>query len=502
MAELASSLSRARLIRTLGSAINAVMTWAFGWQSGALTRQFAVLSLVVIGLITVSFCTVISRSLQQDLLDREWTTTADFIRTEATQTLTVSDFATPASPASSERFLTFYQRTVVMPEIIRVKIYDAAMRVLWSDEPRLVGQLFPDNPELSTALTGRTAVSLEHFKKNENLYEPHEDNLVEVYVPILFEKGGPVVGVVEAYKRPLRVFANIQRAKMTVMTTAAGGGTALYLSLFWIVRRAARRIDSQRRALESRSRELGEANDELRSVQQQLVGAERMAAIGEVVAAVAHGIRNPLANIRASAQVARLDCDNCRASPQSSRSLGYIIGEVDRLESRLRDLLRSVRPADRATMPFDINGVMHAAVRATAGRIEEAGLFVDEQFAPNLPVTVGDPALLEQVFVNLIANAVEATPKGGTITLTTRAQVAGDGSPEVVAEIHDSGPGVSNDELPKIFDLFYTTKAQGSGLGLAIAKKFAEAHGGQLTVATGPDGGATFAVTLPADQKI
>ncbi len=492
MAERVFSLAR----------LNPAMTWAFGLHSAALTRQFAVLSLVVIGLITVAFCIVISRSLQQDLLNREWSTTADFIRTEATQILTVRDFAVPESPAAGERFLTFYQRTVVMPEIIRVKIYDAAMRVVWSDEPRLVGQVFPDNPELSTALTGRTAVSLEHFKKGENIYEPDEGNLVEVYVPIVFEQGGPVVGVVEAYKSPLRVFANIRRGKMTVMTTAAAGGIALYLSLFWIVRRAARRIDSQRRALESQTRELAAANDELRSVQQQLVGAERMAAIGEVVAAVAHGIRNPLANIRASAQVARLDCDRCRASPQSSRSLGYIIGEVDRLESRLQDLLRSVRPADRQTMPFDINGVMRAAVRATAGRIEEAGLFVDEQFAPTLPVTIGDPALLEQVFVNLIANAVEATPKGGTITLTTRVHAGGDGAPEVVAEIHDSGPGVAIEEQPKIFDLFYTTKAQGSGLGLAIAKKFAEAHGGQLTTATDPGGGATFTVTLPADTTI
>src|SRR5256885_14333248 len=94
---------------------------------------------------------------------------------------------------------------------------------------------------------------------------------------------------------------------MTVLTTAIGGGATLYLCLFWIVRRAARRIASQRRALEGQTKELAAANDELRAVQQQLVASERMAAIGEVVAAVAHGIRNPLANIRASAQIALLD---------------------------------------------------------------------------------------------------------------------------------------------------------------------------------------------------
>jgi len=449
----------------------------------------------------VAFCAVISHSLQYDLLDREWSTTADFVRTEAVQTLRARDFEAPETPEAQARFLTFYQRTVVMPEIIRVKIYDAKMRVVWSDEARLVGQAFRDNPELSAALTGHTAVNLERLRKGENIYEPDQANLVEVYVPIVFEMGGPVVGVVEAYKRPIRVFTNIRRGQMTVITTALAGGTGLYVSLFWIVRRAARRIDSQRRALESQTRELAAANDELRSVQQQLVGAERMAAIGEVVAAVAHGIRNPLANIRASAQVARLDCGQCEASPQSGRSLGNIIGEVDRLEARLRDLLRSVRPADRQTVPFDINAVVRAAVRATAGRIEEAGLFVDEQLAPAVPLTFGDPALLEQVFINLIANAVEATPKGGTITLTTRAHARADGAPEVIAEVHDTGPGVPAAELPKIFELFYTTKSQGSGLGLAIVKKFAEAQGGRVTVATGSGGGASFAVTLPADRK-
>src|SRR3989442_6682172 len=185
-----------------------------------------------------------------------------------------------------------------MAEILRVKIYDAKMRVVWSDEARLVGQAFRDNPELSAALTGHTAVNLERLRKGENIYEPDQANLVEVYVPIVFETSGRrVVGVVEAYKRPVRVFTNIRRGQMTVMTTALAGGTGLYVSLFWIVRRAARRIDSQRRALGSQTRELAAAHDELRSVQQQLVGAERMAAIGEGVAAVAHGIPKPPPNI-------------------------------------------------------------------------------------------------------------------------------------------------------------------------------------------------------------
>src|SRR5262249_40069922 len=142
-----------------------------------------------------------------------------------------------------------------------------------------------------------------------------------------------------------------------------------------------------------------------------------------------------------------------------------------------------------------------SALRASAGRIDEAGLVVNEMLAPALPVLMGDPALLEQGFVNLIGNAVEATEKGGTITLTTYAHSGADGVLEVVGEGHDTGLGIPAEEVPKIFDLFYTTKAQGSGLGLAIARKFAESQGGYVSVASGLTGGATFVVTLPAREK-
>ena len=152
-------------------------------------------------------------------------------------------------------------------------------------------------------------------------------------------------------------------------------------------------------------------------------------------------------------------------------------------------------------MPLDVNSVIRSALRASSGRIDEAGLAVNEMLAPALPVLMGDPALLEQVFVNLIGNAVEATAKGGTITLTTYTHAGADGMSEVVVEVHDTGLGVPAEEVPKIFDLFYTTKAQGSGLGLAIARKFTESQGGYVSVASGLTGGATFVVALPVRER-
>ena len=117
----------------------------------------------------------------------------------------------------------------MMPEIVRVKVYDAAMRVIWSDEARLIGTTFPDNPQLRSALGGRTTVNLEvGERKEENVFEREEKELVEVYVPIAFAGNPRVVGVAETYKEPTQVFANIQRGQITVVATALGGGALLY----------------------------------------------------------------------------------------------------------------------------------------------------------------------------------------------------------------------------------------------------------------------------------
>jgi signal transduction histidine kinase len=479
-----------------------VRAWALRkWQTGAaLTRQFAFLSFIVIGLITAALSLVISYSLRKDLLEREWRITADFVRTEAFYHLSPADFAASWSPAAQDNFREFYRQTVTMPEIVRVKVYDANMAVVWSDEPRLLGQRFPLNPQLTSALAGRVVVNLEASeRKAENIYERGNfPELVEVYVPIVFPGTSRVAGVVETYKMPAQVFANIRQGRITVFGTALAGGAFLYLSLFWIVRRAARRIDEQHQTLEHRSRELASANEELRAAQTQLLQAERMAAIGEVVAAVAHGIRNPLANIRASAQVAGFECGACPEKPATPRHLANIMSEVDRLEGRLKELLQFVRPAERQITPVDLNALLRAALQMMAGRLGKAHVKVEERPAAALPSVLGDAMLIEQVLLSLLGNAVEATPEGGTVTLSTGTMRHDTGALQVFAEVQDTGVGIPTEQIPRIFEPFYTTKAQGTGLGLAIARKYTEAHGGTISVQSRPGEGSTFRVMFPA----
>lgn len=217
-------------------------------QTGnGLLGQFAMLSLIVIGLITIALSLVISYYMRKDLLDREWRITADFTNTAIRYHLSPADFDAPMTKQAQEHFSKLYEQMLMMPEIVRVKLYDATMTVIWSDETRLLGRRFPGNQELANALRGTTTVSVETEPKSENIYEQNgAGGLVEVYVPIIFPGTARVAGVVETYKRPGQVFANIRRGQLIVAVTALAGGVVLYLSLFSVVRLVARRLESQR----------------------------------------------------------------------------------------------------------------------------------------------------------------------------------------------------------------------------------------------------------------
>ncbi len=462
--------------------------------------QFALLSFFVTAATTAALVVVISYHFRQDLLEREWTLTAAYVKKEAQSNLVPSDFETPNNPATHARFTRFYQNVILMPELVRLKIYDADMRVIWSDEPRLIGQRFPDNPELKGALAGRLAVKAEiGERKGENLYEANL-SLVEVYVPIIFD-GSRVMGVVEAYKSPDQVFARVRSIKIIVAATALLGASLLYIALVYIVRRSAVRIEQQQEALEYRSHQLAVANEEMRSMQAQLIATERLAAIGEVVTAVAHGIRNPLANIRAAIQVALLHVP-LESRPSAAHTLANVIQEVDRLEARVKELFQFVEPTKQRQLRLDLNAVVTGALQMIAGRLSSVDVKLVERLAPGLPPITGDAMLLQQAVLNILENARDAVlPAGGAITVITNFEANGtNGSNKVYLEISDTGPGIPPDTLRKIFEPFFTTKPKGTGLGLALAKKFVEANDGTVRSGNGADGGALFRLTFPTSR--
>ncbi len=384
-----------------------------------------------------------------------------------------------------------------------MKLYDAEMRVVWSDERRLLGEYFSENAHLAQALQGHTVAHLEYMDKPENLYERDFPQMVELYVPLAFSTDqnsgvANVVGVVEVYKHPVRVLANIWRGRLSIVATSLTGALILYAALFGIVNRASHKLQVQHEDLQRHTVALDSANRELTAMQEQLRATERLAAIGEVSAAVAHGIRNPLANIRASAQVA-LDSMSAPASVQ--KYLGAVTAEVDRLERWLRAMLDLVRPFEPRLAPVAVNTVIEDLLALLGDRIAYGEVKLELRFMSDLPTMMADIVQLQQALLSVLNNALDALPPGGTLGIQTE-RADDEESPAVRVTIQDNGEGIPKDRLGRIFEPFYTTKSQGTGLGLSITRKVVEGHRGRIQLESEPEIGTTVRITLPVRASV
>jgi signal transduction histidine kinase len=236
------------------------------------------------------------------------------------------------------------------------------------------------------------------------------------------------------------------------------------------------------------------AADVIRRTQAELADAARLAAVGELAAAVAHGIRNPLAGIRTSAELAR---DELRADRGELReSLDDIIGEADRLEARVRTILDFTRPLALDPAPADLGAFVRGFADAFRARVP-AGVRVEAEIAPGLPAVAFDRLALGEVVETIAVNALEAMHGAGTITVRAALEPHEGAGVDAVVSVADTGPGMDAATASRVFDLFYTTKAAGTGVGLAMARRLVERQGGTLTVEATPGAGATFRIRLP-----
>lgn len=236
---------------------------------------------------------------------------------------------------------------------------------------------------------------------------------------------------------------------------------------------------------------LADANAELRRAQAQLIQAERFAAIGEVSAAVAHGIRNPLAGIKAAARVAGIELG---AEHPVRVTIGDIVDESNRLEARIKALLDFARPFEPHPAPCAVAELVGEALSALRTQIEAHGIDVAVDADPTLPPAPVDRGQIVEVLLVLMANAIEAMPNGGRLAIAAQRDAAG---AQVRIDVRDSGIGISPAQQARLFHLFATTKPTGTGIGLAVAKKIVERHGGRISAASTPGEGTCFTIVLP-----
>ncbi len=234
---------------------------------------------------------------------------------------------------------------------------------------------------------------------------------------------------------------------------------------------------------------------ELARTQAQLVRRERLAALGELSAVVAHEVRNPLGAIFNSvASIRRIIGPESPAVP-----LVNIVGEeADRLNRIVADLLTFARPPAPHPYAVPLSPLVEDAVRGALA--EAAGkVRVELELSDEVPAVTVDERMMRQAFLNLAINAVQAMPQGGMLRACVRYLP---GSPEVEVQFADSGPGISPEVRARIFEPFFTTKAKGTGLGLAVVKRIIESHQGRVALESQPGQGTTFRLFLPLDASV
>ncbi|WZX23552.1 GAF domain-containing protein [Myxococcus stipitatus] len=351
------------------------------------------------------------------------------------------------------------------------------IRAVSGNHPELLGRCLPANaPDASATGLGflsRELIMVEDavtdVRVDQNLRESSNAQAFLV-LPLVVRERPVGVMVATETRRPRRFTpAEIERA------SAIANQLALALE-------GARLVE-----------DLKDSYVELARTQEQLVRRERLAALGELSAVVAHEVRNPLGAIFNSvASIRRIIGPGSPAEPL----VDIVAEEADRLNRIVADLLTFARPPAPHPHPVPLAPLVEDAVRGALAESPGA-VRVELDLEEDVPPVTVDERMMRQAFLNLAINAMQAMPHGGRLRAAVRRAA---GAPEVMVEFSDTGPGITAEVRARIFEPFFTTKAKGTGLGLAVVKRIIESHQGHLTLDSQPGHGTCFRLYLPLDS--
>ena len=357
--------------------------------------------------------------------------------------------------------------------------------IFYSFDKELLGKEGLGGEDYLQALQGKSASKL--IRRGSfwrMLIGVPKESTLRTYVPLRAEKPlsnieGPILGVFEIVQDLSEDYRTIAHFKYRVIATSIVIMGLLFAVLRHIVKRGENII--QRRA------------EERLLLKQKLNQAEHLASLGEMVAAVSHEVRTPLGIISSTAELLKRKLSG--TDPQD-RLADVIVQEANRLNSIVTDFLNFARPSTPHLIPCNIGNILEKNLNFLAPQLNNNGYKIVKRFPDHIPEIKADPGLLYQAFLNILMNAMQAMPEGGSITVELHAV------PDTITVVFaDRGHGIADGTREKIWEPFFTTKDKGSGLGLAIVRKIVEGHGGTVDIVNAPDKGAQVTVTLPA-QKI
>jgi signal transduction histidine kinase len=455
--------------------------------------------------------------IEQRMLERTSIATLDYYQRLTRYLVTEEDFVRPKTGKAYEQFDATIRRNFLTPQVFSVKIYDQEGTLTYYSLDRAqVGRRFPDNPDLQKALAGKVVLELSDLRKGENVAERQagQGRLLEVYIPILKEGSDEIIGAYEIYSSVDPLFQDIRWLRLYVWSSVLFGLLLLYLALSWTFRRASHTILDQNLALARQAEELRRAYEDLKNAQSRLVQNEKLASAGRLAAGVVHEIGNPLTSVLGMVDLLLRCRGRERDRLECRENLGRIASEITRLRGILQGLLEYARPAGRVLRSASLNGIVERTLLLVATQPTFRAIKVTQRMQHPSPVVRTDDRLLQQILVNILMNAAQAMPEGGELTLSTEDSSAiEDGEGITVGRafppgdrvsaitVTDTGPGIPEQDLPRIFEPFFSTKetGKGVGLGLAICHSIVEELGGAITVRSAAGLGTTVRILLPPD---
>jgi signal transduction histidine kinase len=457
------------------------------WLPSNPRRVFAAVSLVLIVIMIVAVCWAQAVFFRNAVIQREAVIMHDMVIALANEYLVEDDMRHYAEPAARRKFVAAFGVLADVTGVTRLKVYDSTGTVIWSDAPELVGRNQP-----------RTAEDLDrmHAGIPSDIFDPttqqsfETDNLpstplIEFYVPFHVHRSGgdgEVGGIVAVYREAGSLSAALHQGTLLLSAIAAIGGLVLFFALSRLFRSVYRR----QREAESKFAHLS-------SQHRRIVQMEKLSAVGNMIAEIAHQFNNPLVGVINLTQLAERDADK----PARVREL---LGDIGKAGQHCRDfvqrMLEFTRPARYQPQPTKLAALVQETITFHA---MSGGDCTPVHFAAKDEVTLAvDPVLMRHALFNLIHNAVQADPHG-TVEVSLEAETC-EGEPGWAIAVSDRGPGLSPQVLKHLLTPFFTTRKDGTGLGLPVADQIVAVHGGRLRPENRAGGGARLVIWLPATR--